>query len=64
MRGRTPDDIEALIKRNQAQDMRGFFITDDNFARHPHWEEIADRIISLKKIETCYPHGTDRCDVV
>ena len=49
MRGRTPDDIEALIKRNQAQDMRGFFITDDNFARHPHWEEIADRIISLKK---------------
>jgi len=49
MRGRTPDDIEALIKRNQAQDMRGFFITDDNFARHPRWEEIVDRIISLKK---------------
>ena len=49
MRGRTPDDIEALIKRNQAQDMRGFFITDDNFARHPRWEEIIDRIISLKK---------------
>ncbi len=49
MRGRTPDDIEALIKRNQAQDMRGFFITDDNFARHPHWEEITDRIIALKK---------------
>jgi radical SAM superfamily enzyme YgiQ (UPF0313 family) len=49
MRGRTPNDIEALIKRNQAQDMRGFFITDDNFARHPRWEEIADRIISLKK---------------
>ncbi len=49
MRGRTPDDIEALIKRNQAQDMRGFFVTDDNFARHPHWEEIVDRIISLKK---------------
>ncbi|MCP4254269.1 MAG: radical SAM protein [Candidatus Scalindua sp.] len=49
MRGRTPADIEALIKRNQAQDMRGFFITDDNFARHPRWEEIVDRIISLKK---------------
>ena len=49
MRGRTPDDIEALIKRNQAQGMRGFFITDDNFARHPNWEGIIDRIIALKK---------------
>jgi radical SAM superfamily enzyme YgiQ (UPF0313 family) len=48
MRGRTPDDIEAVIKRNQAQGIRGYFITDDNFARHPRWEEIADRIISLK----------------
>jgi radical SAM superfamily enzyme YgiQ (UPF0313 family) len=49
MRGRTPDDIEALIKRNQAQGIREYFVTDDNFARHPHWEEIVDRIISLKK---------------
>ncbi len=49
MRGRTPDDIEALIKRNQEQGIRGYFVTDDNFARHPHWEEITDRIISLKK---------------
>ncbi len=49
MRGRTPDDIEALIKRNQAQGMRGFFITDDNFARHPNWEGIIDCIIALKK---------------
>ena len=48
MRGRTPDDIEALIKRNQAQGIRGYFVTDDNFARHPHWEEIVDRIISIK----------------
>ena len=49
MRGRTPDDIEALIKRNQKQGIREYFVTDDNFARHPHWEEIIDRIISLKK---------------
>ena len=49
MRGRTPDDIEALIKRNQEQGIRGYFVTDDNFARHPHWEEITDRIISLKE---------------
>ena len=40
MRGRTPDDIEALIKRNQKQGIREYFVTDDNFARHPHWEEI------------------------
>ena len=49
MRGRTADDIGALIKRNQEQGIRGYFVTDDNFARHPHWEEIADRIISLKE---------------
>ena len=49
MRGRSPDDIEAIIKRNQEQGIREYFVTDDNFARHPHWEEIVDRIISLKK---------------
>jgi radical SAM superfamily enzyme YgiQ (UPF0313 family) len=49
MRGRTPDDIEAIIKRNQEQGIRGYFVTDDNFARHPHWEEIVDRIISSKE---------------
>ena len=49
MRGRSPDDIEALIKRNEEHGVREYFVTDDNFARHPHWEEIVDRIISLKK---------------
>lgn len=49
MRGRTPDDVEALIRRNYAQGVREFFITDDNFARHPDWESIIDRIIELRE---------------
>jgi radical SAM superfamily enzyme YgiQ (UPF0313 family) len=49
MRGRTPDDVEALIRRNYAQGVRKFFITDDNFARHPSWESIIDRIIYLRE---------------
>ena len=49
MRGRTADDVEALIRRNYAQGIREFFITDDNFARHPGWESIVDRIIALRE---------------
>jgi hypothetical protein len=33
-RRRTPDDVEAIIRRNVAQGVRSFFITDDNFARN------------------------------
>lgn len=51
MRGRTADDVEALIRRSYAQGIREYFITDDNFARHPNWESIIDRIISLKEKE-------------
>jgi radical SAM superfamily enzyme YgiQ (UPF0313 family) len=49
MRGRTADDVEALIRRNYAQGIREFFITDDNFARHPDWESIIDRILELRE---------------
>jgi len=51
MRGRTADDVEALIRRNFVQGIREFFITDDNFARHPGWESIIDRIIELREKE-------------
>jgi len=51
MRGRTADDVEALIRRNYAQGIREYFIADDNFARHPGWESIIDRIIHLRKKE-------------
>jgi len=51
MRGRSAADIERLLRLNHAQGLSHIFITDDNFARHPHWEAIADRIIDLKEKE-------------
>jgi radical SAM superfamily enzyme YgiQ (UPF0313 family) len=47
-RRRTADDIEAVIRGNVKQGIRGFFITDDNFARNKDWEIILDRIIALR----------------
>jgi radical SAM superfamily enzyme YgiQ (UPF0313 family) len=51
VRGRSADDIEQLLRKSYAQGINHIFITDDNFARHPHWEEITDRIIYLREIE-------------
>jgi radical SAM superfamily enzyme YgiQ (UPF0313 family) len=48
-RRRSADDIEAVIRGNVAQGIRGFFITDDNFARNKDWEVILDRIIALRE---------------
>jgi len=48
-RHRSADDIEQLIRAHAAQDVRSFFITDDNFARNRNWEAILDRIIQLKR---------------
>jgi radical SAM superfamily enzyme YgiQ (UPF0313 family) len=50
-RRRTADDIEAVIRANMAQGIRGFFITDDNFARNKDWEVLLDRIIELRERE-------------
>lgn len=47
-RYRTADDIEAILRRNHAQGITQFFITDDNFARNKNWEAIFDRIIALR----------------
>jgi hypothetical protein len=47
-RRRSPDDIEEIIRRNVAQGVYRFFITDDNFARNKDWEAILDRIIHLR----------------
>lgn len=49
MRPRSADDIERLIRKNHEQGITHFFITDDNFARNPEWEAIADRLIFLKE---------------
>src|SRR5579862_5570506 len=50
-RRRSADDIEQIIRRNVAQGVNRFFITDDNFARNKDWEEIFDRIILLREGE-------------
>ncbi len=50
-RHRTPDDVEAIIRLNAKQDIRRFFITDDDFARNKNWEPILDRLIWLREEE-------------
>jgi radical SAM superfamily enzyme YgiQ (UPF0313 family) len=48
-RFRTPEDIERIVRENAAQQIKSFFITDDNFARNTNWEPIFDRLIALKR---------------
>ena len=50
-RFRTPEDVENLIRRNLAQGVDRFFITDDNFARNRNWEPIFDRLIAIREAE-------------
>ena len=50
-RSRTADDIEHLLRAHLEQGVIRFFITDDDFARNRHWEEILDRIIKLRERE-------------
>jgi len=47
-RFRSPDDLEKTIRDNYAQNIRRFFITDDNFARNRDWESLFDRLIALR----------------
>lgn len=50
-RWRSAAEIEALIRRNLAQGVRRFFITDDDFARNKDWEAILDRCIAMREEE-------------
>jgi hypothetical protein len=50
-RFRTPDDLERIIRENVAQNIRRFFVTDDNFARNRNWEAFFDRLIKLREDE-------------
>ena len=50
-RYRSADDVEELIRRNLAQGVDHFFITDDNFARNRNWEVIFDRLIAMRENE-------------
>ncbi|MDB4875283.1 MAG: Radical domain protein [Gemmatimonadetes bacterium] len=47
-RRRTCDDIETIIRRNLAEGIDRYFITDDNFARNKDWEPILDRLIKIR----------------
>ena len=48
-RWRSPDDIEKVIRENWSRGVRGFFFTDDNFARNKDWEQVLDRMIELRE---------------
>src|SRR6202008_4919230 len=48
---RTVDEIEQIVRRNLAQGVGRFFITDDNFARNTDWESIFDRLIAMREQE-------------
>ena len=50
-RRRSADDVEEIIRRNLAQGVNRFFITDDNFARNTDWERIFDRLIAMREQE-------------
>jgi hypothetical protein len=47
-RFRSPDDLEKIVRENYAVGISRFFITDDNFARNKHWEQLLDRLIQLR----------------
>jgi radical SAM superfamily enzyme YgiQ (UPF0313 family) len=50
-RYRSADDVERLLRAHLAEGVIRFFITDDDFARNQHWEEILDRVIELREKE-------------
>jgi radical SAM superfamily enzyme YgiQ (UPF0313 family) len=50
-RHRSAEDVERIVRRNLAQGINRFFITDDNFARNTDWENIFDRLIVMRESE-------------
>jgi len=50
-RHRSVADIEHVIRKNAAQGINKFVISDDNFARNSDWEIIFDRIIEMREQE-------------
>jgi len=48
-RYRSADDVEQIVRKNRAQGINNFIITDDNFARNRNWEPILDRLIKLRE---------------
>ncbi len=50
-RFRNADDVEQIIRKNLAQGVRSFFITDDNLPRNAVWEQLYDRMIHLREVD-------------
>lgn len=50
-RRRTVDEVEEILRKNIAQGVTRFFITDDNFSRNTDWEKIFDRLIEMRERE-------------
>lgn len=48
-RFRTADDLEKIVRKNAADGITNFFLTDDNFARNKHWETFVDRLLKLRR---------------
>jgi hypothetical protein len=63
-RFRTADDLEAIIRKNIAQGIKAFFITDDNLARNRRWEEFFDRLIKLREEEGLKANLTIQVDTL
>jgi len=63
-RWRNADDVEALIRKNLAQGVYRFFITDDNFARNRNWEAIFDRLIEMREKEGLTLHFLIQVDTL
>jgi radical SAM superfamily enzyme YgiQ (UPF0313 family) len=63
-RFRTADDLEAIVRKNLAEGIKAFFITDDNLARNRHWEEFFDRLIYLRETEGLKANFTIQVDTL
>jgi hypothetical protein len=63
-RYRSADDVEAIIRRNVAQGIDHFFITDDNLARNKNWEPIFDRLITMRREEKLSFHFVIQVDTL
>jgi radical SAM superfamily enzyme YgiQ (UPF0313 family) len=50
-RFRTAEDLEKIIRENDAQGINKFFITDDNLARNKNWKELFKTMRRLRKKE-------------
>src|SRR6516164_1467959 len=59
-RGANPANVRPMTLKKlsgpmPSQEVRWFFITDDNFARNKDWEPIFDRLIQIREVDGLNP---------